>query len=119
VSPPFSENPRSRKRVNSRLAGSGFLKYFPEALSCGTNTHQFHAGSLPNNDISPEEEENYVDIVSDSSLRTQFHKKSYIEFWMGNGTGFTHDIRKVLNISFISRHSTCSRLGYQQWQPPE
>jgi hypothetical protein len=32
-------------------------------------------------------EENYPDTISDTSLKLQFTRKSYIEFWVGMGGG--------------------------------
>jgi hypothetical protein len=57
-----------------------------------------HANSLQNYDFSLEEKENYIDIISDTCLRVQFPRKSYIEFWLGIAGEFAHVCRKVLNI---------------------
>jgi hypothetical protein len=78
---------------------SRFSKYFPEAVSNKYKwiTDPFHADSSPNFDSSLEEEYYYIDIISDTSLKDQFPKKSYKEFWEGTEGEFPHLRRKALN----------------------
>jgi hypothetical protein len=43
-------------------------------------------------------EENYTDIISDTSLNVPFPRKSYTEFLVGIGGEFSHLSRKALKI---------------------
>jgi hypothetical protein len=80
-----------------------FSKYFPEAVSdkYKSLTDPFHADSPQNYDILLEEEKNYIEIIPGTSFKVQFHKKSYIEFWVGIGGEFLHLSRKTLNILLL------------------
>jgi hypothetical protein len=79
---------------------SRFSKYFPEAISDKYKwiTDAFPAGLPQNYNFSLEEEENYIDIISHTSLKVRFPKKSYVEFWVRIGDEFPHLSRKALNI---------------------
>jgi uncharacterized protein YdaL len=52
----------------------GFSKYFQEVLSDTYKwiTDPFHVDSPPNYDFSLEEVENYIDIISHTSLKMSF-----------------------------------------------
>jgi hypothetical protein len=56
---------------------SRFSKYFSEAISNKYKriTDPFHADSSPNYDSFLEEEQHYIDIISDTSLKDQFPTK--------------------------------------------
>jgi hypothetical protein len=41
----------------------------------------FHEVSPQNNDFSLEEEEKYIDLTSDTSLKLRFRRESLTEFW--------------------------------------
>jgi hypothetical protein len=79
---------------------SRFSKYFPEAVSDKYKwiADPFHADSSHIYDSSLEEKENYTDIISDTSLKDQFLRKSYIEFSEATGGEFAHLGKKALNI---------------------
>jgi hypothetical protein len=75
---------------------SRFSKYFPEAV---TDKYKwimdpFHADSHQNYDFS-HEEENYIDIISDTLLKVPFLRKSYIEFWLRIGQEVPHLSRNL------------------------
>jgi hypothetical protein len=79
---------------------SRFSKYFPQAVSDKYKWIMvpFHADSPSNYEFYPEdEEENYIDIISDTSLKVQFPRKSHTECWLGIGREFPHLSRKALN----------------------
>jgi hypothetical protein len=79
---------------------SRFSKYFPEVVSDKYKwiTDSFCADSPKNYDFSIEEEENGIGIISDTCLKVQFPRKSYIEFWVGTVREFPHLSRKALDI---------------------
>jgi hypothetical protein len=56
----------------------------------------FHADSPQNYDFSLEEG-NYIDIISDTPLKVEFPRKSYIEFWARIEREVLHLSRKVVN----------------------
>jgi hypothetical protein len=58
----------------------------------------FHEVSPPNNDFSLEEEENYIDLTSDTSLKLRFRRESLTEFWVGTEEEHPHLCKKVINI---------------------
>jgi hypothetical protein len=58
----------------------------------------FHEVSPPNNDFSLEEEENYTDLTSDTSLKLRFRRESLTEFWVGVGEEYPHLSKKAINI---------------------
>jgi hypothetical protein len=66
---------------------SSFSKYFPEKMNdkCSWIRDTFHEVSPPNNDFSLQEEENYIDLTSDTSLKLRFRWESLTEFWVGVG----------------------------------
>jgi hypothetical protein len=41
-------------------------------------------------------ERNYIEPISDTPLKVQFPRKTYIEFWVGIGGDFPHFSRKAL-----------------------
>jgi hypothetical protein len=61
---------------------SSFSKYFPEKMndkySCIRDP--FHEVSPPNNNFSLKEEENYMDLTCDTSLKLRFRRESLTEF---------------------------------------
>jgi hypothetical protein len=61
---------------------SKFSKYFPEVVNDKYKwiPDPFHVDSPKNYKFSLSLEENSIDIVSDTFLRVQFPKKSYVEF---------------------------------------
>jgi hypothetical protein len=77
---------------------SRFCKYFPEAVTDKYKgfTDPFHADSPQNYDFSLEDG-NYSDIISDTPLKVQFPRKSYIEFWVRIGEEAPHLSRKAVN----------------------
>jgi hypothetical protein len=78
----------------------------------------FHADVPQNYDFSPEEEGDYIDITSGTSLKVvKFPRKSRMELWVGTGGEFPHLSRKALHIHLPSQHPACARLGFEQWQP--
>jgi hypothetical protein len=58
----------------------------------------FHEVSPPNNDFSLEEEENYTDLTSDTSLKLRFRRESLTEFWVGAREEYPHLTKKAINI---------------------
>jgi hypothetical protein len=79
---------------------SSFPKYFPEKMN---DKHSwirdpFHEVSPPNNDFSLEEEENYIDLTSDTSLKLRFRLESLTKFWVGVGEEHPHLSKKAINI---------------------
>jgi hypothetical protein len=66
---------------------SSFSKHFPEKMNDKYSwiRDPFHEVSPPNNDFSLEEEENYIDLTSDTSSKLIFHRVSLTEFWVGIG----------------------------------
>jgi hypothetical protein len=79
---------------------SRFPKYFTEAVSNKYKliTYPFHADSSQNFDVLSLEEKDYIDIISDTTSKVQFRRKSYTEFWVGIGREFPHLNRKAFNI---------------------
>jgi hypothetical protein len=79
---------------------SSFSTYFPEKMNdkYSWNRDPFHEVSLPNNDFSLEEEENYIDLTSDTSLKLKFRRESLTEFWVGVGEKYPHLSKKAINI---------------------
>jgi hypothetical protein len=66
---------------------SSFSKYFPEKMNDKYSwiRDPFHDVSPPKNDFSLKEEENYIDLTSDTSLKLRFRRESLTEFWVGVG----------------------------------
>jgi hypothetical protein len=64
-----------------------FSKYFPEKMNDKYSwiRDPLHEVSSRNNDFSLEEEENYIDLASDTFLKLRFRKESLTEFWAGVG----------------------------------
>jgi hypothetical protein len=93
---------------------SKFSKYFMETLRDKYKwiMDPFHANLSQNYDFSLEEEEKYIEIISDTFLKVQFPRKSYIEFWVGIGGEFTHLSRKTLNILLSFAKSYLSKTGF-------
>jgi hypothetical protein len=58
----------------------------------------FHEVSPPTNDFSLEQEENYINLTSDTSLKLRFRRESFTEFWMGVGEEYPHLSKKAMNI---------------------
>jgi hypothetical protein len=56
----------------------------------------FHEISPPNNDFLLEEEENYIDLTSDTSLKLRFRRESLTEFWVGVGEEYPHLGKKAI-----------------------
>jgi hypothetical protein len=92
---------------------SSFSKYFPEAVSDKYKwiMDPFHVDLLQNYDSSLEEDEKYIDIISDT-LKIQFRGKSCIEFWVGFGGEFPHLSRKALNILLPFATSYLCKTGF-------
>jgi hypothetical protein len=61
-------------------------------------TDPFHVDSHQNYDSSVEEKENYIDIKSRTSLKVQFPRMPYTEFWVSIGGEFPHFSRKTKSI---------------------
>jgi hypothetical protein len=57
----------------------------------------FHKVSPPNNDFSLEEEENYINLTSDT-LKLRFRRESLTEFWVGAEEEHPHLGKKTTNI---------------------
>jgi hypothetical protein len=57
----------------------------------------FHEVSPPNNNFSLEDEENYTDLTSDTSLNLRFRRESLTEFWVGVGEEYPHLSKKAIN----------------------
>jgi hypothetical protein len=72
----------------------------------------FHVDSPQNYVSFLEEEENYMEIIFDTSFKDQFPRKSYIEFWVTIGEDFPHISRKVLNILLPTATSYLCETGF-------
>jgi hypothetical protein len=96
---------------------SRFSKFFPEAVNDKYKwiTDPYDAGSPQNYEFSPEEE-NYTDIISDTSLKVQFPRKSYMEFWVGIRCKFPHLSRKTFNTLLPFTTSYLCKTRLWQWQ---
>jgi hypothetical protein len=87
---------------------SGLSKYFPEKMNGKYSwiRDTFHEVSPSNNDFSLEEEENYIDLTSDTSLKLKFRWESLTEFWVVVGEEYPHLSKKAINIllSFVTSY---------------
>jgi hypothetical protein len=79
---------------------SSFSKYFLEKMNDKYSwiTDPFHEVSPPNNDFSLEEEENYIDFISDIYSKLRFRRESLTEFLVGDGEEYPDLSMKVINI---------------------
>jgi hypothetical protein len=79
---------------------SSIFKYFPEKMNDKYSwiRDPFHEVSPPNEDFSLKEEENYIDLTSDTALKLRFHRKSLTEFRVGVGEEYPHLSKKAINI---------------------
>jgi hypothetical protein len=79
---------------------SSFSKYFSGKMNDKYSwiRDPFHEVSPPNNEFSIEEEENYIDLTSDTSLKLTFLRESLTEFWVGVGEEYPHLSKKTINI---------------------
>jgi hypothetical protein len=57
-------------------------------------------------------EENYVDNMSNTSLKVQFPRKLYREFWVGIGQEFLHLSRKAMSILLPFTTSYLCKSGF-------
>jgi hypothetical protein len=89
-----------------------FSKYFPEAVSDKYKwiMDPFHVHSQQNSNLSLEE--NYIYIISDTSLNVRCPRKSYIEFLVGVEEEFPHLSRKVLHILLPFATSCLCKTGF-------
>jgi hypothetical protein len=78
---------------------SGFSKYFPEKMNDKYSwiRDPLHEVSPPHNDFSLEEEEEYIDVASDTSLKLRFRLESLTKFWVGVGEEYPHLSKKATN----------------------
>jgi hypothetical protein len=79
---------------------SSFYKYLPEKMN---DKHSwirdpFHDVPPPKNDFSLEEEENFIDFTSDTSLKLRFRRESLTGFWVGIGEEYPHLSKKATNL---------------------
>jgi hypothetical protein len=58
------------------------------------------------------EEGNYIDLISDTPLKVQFPRKSYIVFWVGIGDEVPHLSRKVVNNLLPFATSSLCKTGF-------
>jgi hypothetical protein len=79
---------------------SSFSKYFPEKMNdkYSWNRGPSHKVSPPKNDFSLEEEENYIGLAFDNSLKLRFRRQSLTEFWVGVGEEHPDLTKKAINI---------------------
>jgi hypothetical protein len=93
---------------------SSFSKYFPEKMNDKYSWFRdpFHEVSPPNNDFSLEEEENYIDLTSDTSLKLRFRRESLTEFWVGVEEECPHLSKKVINILLPFATSYLCQTGF-------
>jgi hypothetical protein len=78
---------------------SSFSKYFPEKMNDKYSwiRDPFHEVSPPNNDFSLKEEEKYIDLTSDTSLKLRFRRESLTEFLVGVREEYPHLSKKAIN----------------------
>jgi hypothetical protein len=77
-----------------------FSEYSPEQMNDKYRwiRDPFHEVLPPNNDFSLEEEENYIDLTSDTSLKLIFRRESLTKFWVGVREEYSHLSKKAINI---------------------
>jgi hypothetical protein len=97
---------------------SGSSKYFPEKMNDKYSwiRDPFHEVSPPNNDFSLDEEENYIDLTSDTSLKLRFRRESLTEFWVGVGEEYRHLSKKAINILLPFAISYLCETGFSRVQ---
>jgi hypothetical protein len=94
------------KKINWLICSPAFLSVSRSSKWLHKRiTDPFHVYSPQNYDFSLFEEENYIYTISDISLKVQFPRNSYIEFWVVIGRVFPHISRKALNIVLPSTTS--------------
>jgi hypothetical protein len=93
---------------------SRFSKYFPEKMNDKYSWIRdlFHEVSPPNNDFSLEEEENYIDLTSDTYLKLRFRRESLTEFRVGVGEEYPHLSKKAMNILLPFATSYLCKTGF-------
>jgi hypothetical protein len=93
---------------------SSFSKYFPEKMNDKYSRIRdaFHEVSPPNNDFSLEEEENYIDLTSDTSLKLRFRRESLTEYWVGVGEEYPHLSKKAISILLPFATSCLCETGF-------
>jgi hypothetical protein len=93
---------------------SSFSKYFPEKMNVKYSwiIDPFREVSSPNNDFSLEEEENYIDLTSDTSLKLRFRRDSLTEFLVGVGEEYPHLSKKAINNLLCFTTSYLCKTGF-------
>jgi hypothetical protein len=97
---------------------SGSSKYFPEKMNGKYSwiRDPFHEVSPPNNDFSLDEEVNYIDLTSDTSLKLRFRRESLTEFWVGVGEEYFHLSKKAIKILLPFAISYLCETGFSRVQ---
>lgn len=93
---------------------SRFSKYFPETEGNKLKwiTDPFMLIQITTS-LSIEKKK-HTAIVSDTSLKVQFPRKLYMEFWMGIGGEFRHLTKRALKILLTFAKSYQCGTGFQQ-----